>query len=135
MTNEMNFSSMKDETTEEEYITIQTSTKRIDEKQKSVRIESNIIWMMLLIIFFCLLMILSSIIYGIWTISSHYRFIWYIPYEYPIEFLSRKSISSSTNRLETLEQICNDENVEKNSFDRLTIDTFQSNLSDLHSYF
>lgn len=81
-------------------------------------------------------MIISSILYGIWTMMSHYRYLWNIPYEYPIQFLSRRSLNSSNDRLETIEEIWNDINQTGNSFDQLTMNSFETNLSsDIHSYF
>lgn len=97
-----------------------TTTKKPEEKKNQLLI-------IYLIILFCCLMIISSIVYGIWTIVNPWRYFWYLPYEYPIQFISRKSLSSSsTDHLETLQEIC-----QEKSFDLLTIDT----ISDLHSYF
>lgn len=66
---------------------------------------------------------------------SHYRYVWNIPYEYPIGLISKRSISSSNEQLQTIEEIWNDIHQNENSFDQITIDSFQTNLSDIHSYF
>ncbi len=100
----------------QEEVLVESSTIKFNEKTSSKRSllfinQSNIGWILSLIILFCLLIIFCSFIYGLWTIQRHYRFIWYIPFDSPIQFLAQRSIRSSIrsqNKIATLEQISDD---------------------------
>jgi len=101
----------------EEEVFAESSTIKFNEKTSSSQRsrlfvnQSNIGWILSLIVLFCLLIISSSFIYGLWTIQGHYRFIWYVPFDSPIQFLARRSIRSSTrsqNKIATLAQISAD---------------------------
>ncbi|CAF0829762.1 unnamed protein product [Adineta steineri] len=116
------------------------STIKLSEKKISYSFinQINIGWFLFLIIFFCLLIIILSFIYGIWSIQKHYRYIWYIPYDYPIQFLSRTSVRSSTrsqNKIQTLAQITSQIFQEK-YFDTSTTHSNRSTTSStFYTYF
>ncbi|CAF3556388.1 unnamed protein product [Adineta steineri] len=116
------------------------STIKLSEKKISYSFinQMNIGWFLFLIIFFCLLIIILSFIYGIWSIQKHYRYIWYIPYDYPIQFLSRTSVRSSTrsqNKIQTLAQITSQIFQEK-YFDTSTTHSNRSTTSStFYTYF
>jgi len=96
----------------------------------------NIGWILSLIILFCLLIILSSVIYGFWTINGYYHFIWYIPFDYPIQFIRKRSIHSSTrsnNKIKTLSQLSNQ--LMENKFENLSINSSRSTSSPFSAYF
>lgn len=121
----------------EQYFPIQSSTIKLNKKISSSFLnQSNIILILSLIILFCLTIILSSIIYGLWTIQGHYCFSWTIPYNYPIQFLSRRSIRSSTksnNQIKTLSQLANE--IVDEDFQQNYLDNFSSTSSQINSYF
>ncbi|CAF0950458.1 unnamed protein product [Adineta steineri] len=120
--------------------TIELTTIKLNEKKISYSFinQMNIGWFLFLIIFFCLLIIILSFIYGIWSIQKHYRYIWYIPYDYPIQFLSRTSVRSSTrsqNKIQTLAQITSQIFQEK-YFDTSTTHSNRSTTSStFYTYF
>jgi hypothetical protein len=120
------------QTTENESF-IESSTIKLNVKSSSSFLnEKNIGWILSLIVLFCLTIILTSFLYGIWTIQGHYRFIWYIPFDHPIQFLGRRSLRSSTRsdcKIKTLSQICDDllsMNSEQQDFDSVTMNSSRS---------
>jgi hypothetical protein len=111
---------------------------KIKQTSSSFINQSNILWILSLITLFCLLVILLSILYGLWTIQGHYRFIWYIPFDSPIQFLSRRSIRSSTRsqyQIPTLSQMENELLQIHFEEDNLTINSSRSTLSTSNQYF
>jgi len=88
-----------------------------------------------------LTIILSSFIYGLWTIQAHYRFMWYIPFDYPVQFIARRSIRSSTrsqNKIGTLAQISNELfhiDSQQDYFDSFTTNSERSTPSAFYTYF
>jgi len=129
---------------EDDYL-IESSTIKFDKKGSIKRSssfinQSNIGWFLSLIISFCFLIILSSFVYGLWTIQAHYRFIWYVPFDYPIQFLARRSIRSSTrsNQIPTLSQISNQlnqNNFQQDDFDSFSTHSNRSTPSAFYTYF
>ena len=129
-------------TNDEDDHLVESSTIKFDVKRSSSFLnQSNIGRNLSLIVLFCFLIILSSLIYGFWTIQKHYRFSWSVPFNSPIQFLARRSIRSSTRsdkRIETLSQICNDLrllNSQEEYFDTFTTNSSRSTPSPFFTYF
>jgi hypothetical protein len=91
--------------------------------------HENLSGILSLISLFCFFIILSSIVYGLWTIHGHY--IWYFSYDRQIQLLFRRSIRSSTrsNRIETLAQIANERFSRENSISTWSIQSTISNTN------
>ncbi|CAF0889256.1 unnamed protein product [Rotaria sordida] len=130
----------------EDYLFIESSTIIFNEKLKNQRSyslvnQSNIRWILTLIILFCLFIILSSFLYGLWSIQEYYRFTWYVHFNYPIQLISRRSIHSSTRsecEIERFSSISNDIfhiDYQQEDFDSLTMNSSQSIPSPTHAYF
>lgn len=130
----------------QDYLFTQSSTVTSDENLNNKKTflsidQSNIQWTLILIILFCLLIILLSFLYGLWTIQEHYRFIWYVRFNYPIQFISRRSIRSSIksgNKIESLSQISNDlfhVDYQQEHFDSFSTNSSRSIPSPFNSYF
>jgi hypothetical protein len=121
--------------------TIKLDKKKNVERSSSFLNQSNIGRNLSLIVLFCLSIILSSLIYGFWTIQKHYRFSWNVPFNSPIQFLARRSIRSSTRsdrRIGTLSQICDDLllfNSEQEYLDTFTTNSSRSTPSAFFTYF
>ncbi|CAF4503668.1 unnamed protein product, partial [Rotaria magnacalcarata] len=125
---------------------IQSSTVKSHENLKNKKRfffidQSNIQWILILIILFCLLIILLSFLYGLWTIQEYHRFIWHVRFNYPIQFISRRSIRSSIkseNKIERLSQTSDDLfhiDYQQEHFDSFSTNSSRSMSSPFNSYF
>ncbi|CAF3323262.1 unnamed protein product [Rotaria socialis] len=125
---------------------IQSSTVKSHENLKNKKRfffidQSNIQWILISIILFCLLIILLSFLYGLWTIQEYHRFIWHVRFNYPIQFISRRSIRSSIkseNKIERLSQTSDDLfhiDYQQEHFDSFSTNSSRSMSSPFNSYF
>ncbi|CAF2587665.1 unnamed protein product [Rotaria sp. Silwood2] len=130
----------------EDYLLIESSTIKYNDKltiqhSHSLVNQSNIGWILTLIILFCLSIILCSFLYGLWSIQEYYRFTWYVRFNSPIQLISRRSIHSSNkseNNIERFSQISNDIfniNYQQEDFDSFTTNSSQSISSPFYTYF
>ncbi|CAF4721699.1 unnamed protein product, partial [Rotaria sp. Silwood2] len=92
----------------EDYLLIESSTIKYNDKltiqhSHSLVNQSNIGWILTLIILFCLSIILCSFLYGLWSIQEYYRFTWYVRFNSPIQLISRRSIHSSNKSENNIE--------------------------------
>ncbi|CAF0871188.1 unnamed protein product [Rotaria sp. Silwood1] len=130
----------------EDYLLIESSTVKFEDKisiQRSYSLVNqwNIGWILTLIILFCFLIILFSFLYGLWSIQEHYRSVWYVNFNSPIQLISRRSIHSSIkseNNIERFSQISNDISYidyQQEDFDSFTTASSQSISSPFYTYF
>lgn len=128
------------------YTYIQSSTRKLSvnlnlKNSSKFFDQSNIQWILTIIILFCLLIIILSFIYGLWSIQEHYRFIWHVRFDYPIQFISRRSISSSTktgNKIESVSKISNNLfqiNYQQDDFESFSTNSIRSMPSTSNAYF
>lgn len=58
--------------------------------------DTNLCWLLSFVIGCCFLLISLTFLYGLWSIQKHYHYLWHLRYDWPVQFLWRRSIRSST---------------------------------------
>ena len=101
--------------------------------------HSNIRWLLSLIVFLCVFLVLSSFVYGLWSIKQQTHLIWYLRFDSPIQFVARHSIRSSAGSQTKSEQLSRTStnlfraNPYQESLDSFTTATDRSTTSSLFS--
>ena len=100
-------------------------------RSSSLLDRSNFGWFLSLIASFCLLMLLGTFAFGLWSIKRGHYYNLHVPFDSRIQFLARRSLRSSTRSekpLATVSDIAYDLMKQDSPFEQLD-HTSQSNTS------